>query len=198
MGLNIITNPIIEPISLPEVKAFLRIYDNVTDTSEDDYLNSLITAAREYCEGYQNRAYITQSWQLTYDYWPSRIIEIPKGKLQSIDKVSYTDLNGVTKILTPIADYVFSNKGIVGRLTAPFGKYWPYYTPYPLDSLVIEFTCGYGATADLVPKKVIQAMKLLVNFWYEYRIPISETRSAPTELKFAVSALLSMERITNL
>lgn len=53
MNLVLKTPPAHEPLEIQEVKDYLRL-DDVTDTSEDDYLRSLIIAAREYCEGFQN------------------------------------------------------------------------------------------------------------------------------------------------
>ena len=49
---------------------------------EDTLLTGFITAAREYCEGYQNRAYITQTWKLLLDEFPDSVIQIPLPPLQ--------------------------------------------------------------------------------------------------------------------
>lgn len=164
-------------------------------TAEDNYLTSLITAAREYCEDFQNRAYITQTWEVSWDDWPCSEIKLPKGKLQAVDLVSYKDSTGVTTGLVGTTDYVYSPRGILGRLTPAYGKTWPSFTPFPLDAVVIEFTCGYGDTAADVPAKVIQAMKLLISHWFRHRTPLSETGQAPVEIAFAVSALLWQDRI---
>lgn len=43
-----------EPITLSEAKAHLRI----TYSDEDSYIETLITAARQYAENYQNRVYV--------------------------------------------------------------------------------------------------------------------------------------------
>jgi len=173
----------------------VEVQKQVGDTSEDTYLAAIITAAREYCEGFQNRAYITQTWEVSWDYWPCREIELPKGRLQTIDTVSYKDSGGVTTELTETTDYVYSTRGILGRLTTAYGKTWPSFTPFPLDAVVIEFTCGYGDAAADVPTKVIQAMRMLVSHWYENRTPLAETGQAPGEIAFAVSALLWQDRI---
>lgn len=186
--------PAIEPISITEAKEYLRLVD--IDISEDNYLNSIITAAREWCEGFQNRAYITQTWGMSLDYWPNKnIIDIPKGNLQSVTSVKYKNSVGVEKTLTENTDYVYSIRGIIGRLSPAYSKVWPSFTPYPLDAIIIEFMCGYGDTADKIPEKVIQAMKLLISHWYENRTPLTDVKSLPKELDFTVSALLGMERI---
>lgn len=173
----------------------VEVQKQVGDTSEETYLTALITAAREYCEDFQNRAYITQTWEASWDSWPCHEIKLPKGKLQTVDLVSYKDSFGVVTELTDITDYVYSTRGILGRLTTAYGKTWPSFAPFPLDAIVVEFTCGYGDTAASVPAKVIQAMKMLVSHWYEHRTPLTETGQAPQEIAFAVSALLWMDRI---
>lgn len=46
--------PWLEPITLAETKLHIK----VSDTTEDSLITSYITAAREYCENYQNRIYV--------------------------------------------------------------------------------------------------------------------------------------------
>lgn len=167
-------------------------------TIEDDYLSALITAARQYCEDSQNRAYITQTWELAFDYWPGTIIDIPKGNLQTIDSVKYKNSAGVITTLAATTGYVYSARGLLGRLTPAYGKSWPSFTAYPLDAVVIEFMCGYGDTAADVPMKVIQAMKLLISHWYENRLPLSQTMAVQKEIEFTVSALLWQDKIVNI
>jgi uncharacterized phiE125 gp8 family phage protein len=168
-------------------------------TSEDTYLSSLITAARQFCEDYQNRAYITQTWEMAIDEFPydDDVIEIPKGKLQSIDSITYKDSDGVTTTLTADTDYVSSARGILGKVVPSYGKTWPVFTPFPLDAVIITFTCGYG-NAAAVPEKVIQAMKLLISHWFTNRTPIDQTRSNAIEMNFMLSALLWQDRIVKL
>jgi len=189
MNLTLFTAPTAEPLTLDEVKSFLRI-----DSSLDDiYIYSLIVAARKYCENFQNRAYITQAWELSLEDWPSEVIELPKGNLQSITSVIYKDSAGVSTTIST-SDYVVSTRGIVGRVTPAYGKPWPTFTPYPLDPIVIKFVCGYG-TAEDVPDTIKQAMYLLISHWWENRIPVSQTNQTSSEIAFTVSALLWQERI---
>ena len=46
----VVAEPTTEPVSLAEVKLFLRLLPD--DTSEDDFISGLIAAAREYCENF--------------------------------------------------------------------------------------------------------------------------------------------------
>ena len=165
-------------------------------TAEDVYLTSLITAARQYCEEYQNRCYITQTLELALPYFPHEI-EIPRGNLQTVDSVTYKDSAGVTTILTVDTDYVTSIRGIVGRVVPAYSKTWPSFILFPLDAVVITFTCGYGTAAD-VPETVIQAMKLLISHWFVNRVPIDQAMGNAKEIEFTLSALLWMDRIVNI
>lgn len=52
-------------------------------STEDDLIESLITAARQDCEAFQNRAYISQTWELWMDSFPEEDpFEIPLPPLQ--------------------------------------------------------------------------------------------------------------------
>ena len=198
-NLTLITPPSIEPLSLADVQNYLRI-DTTNDTLEDAYVTSLIVSAREYCENFQNRAYITQTWELALpgfpDYARESVIEIPKGKLQTITNITYKDTTGAVTTLTPDTDYNVSNRGILGRLCPPFGKVFPLAILYPLDPVVIRFKCGYGDGPEDVPARVKQAMLLLISHWHENRVVVNDLRGVnPVELTFTVSSLLSQDRI---
>lgn len=164
-------------------------------TAEDTYLTSLITAARQYCEDFQGRAYITQTWELALPCFYQEI-EIPKGNLQTVDSITYKDSLGVTTALVADTDYVTSIRGVVGRVVPAYGKIWPWFVPFPLDAVVVTFTCGYGVAAD-VPEKVIQAMKLLISHWFTNRTPVDQAMGNAKEIEFTLSALLWMDRLVN-
>ncbi|TGE33329.1 head-tail connector protein [Desulfosporosinus sp. Sb-LF] len=198
-NLTLITPPAVEPLSLADVQNYLRI-DTTNDTLEDAYVTSLIVSAREYCENFQNRAYITQTWEMALPRFPfsaeAMAIEIPKGKLQTIESITYKDTAGVENTLVPELEYAVSNRGILGRISPPFGKVFPLDILYPLDPVVIRFTCGYGDGPEDVPARVKQAMMLLIAHWYENRVVVNDLRGVnPVELTFTVSSLLSQNRI---
>ena len=195
-NLTLKTPPATEPLTLTQIKDYLKISDYEEYATEDAYLTSLITAAREYCEDFQNRAYITQVWEMAMPYFPGEI-EIPKGKLQSIGSITYKNSAGVTATLTANTEYVVSARGILGRVVPAYGKAWPSFVPFPLDAVIITFTCGYGAASD-VPEKVIQAMKLLISHWFNNRVPVDQALGSAKEVEFTISALLWQDRIVSL
>ena len=188
MGLKIVTAPQSEPVSLPDMKDHLR----VTGTDEDALITTLIEAAREYCEAYQNRAYITQTWELALDEWPENgIICIPKPPLQSVTSIKYYGTDG-TEYIWDQSDYQVDIHRQPGRVAPMYGKTWPLTTLRPMNGIIITFVAGH-ADAEGVPERVKQAIKVLVGHLYEHReaTDLKELKEVP----FAVHALLGLDRI---
>lgn len=162
-GLVLVSPPSEEPVSLAEAKNHLRV-----DIADDDGLIlALITAAREYCEGFQNRAYLTQTWQLWLDGWPegSEII-IPRPPLQVVNSVKYYGADNTEYILPP-AEYFVDTKSEPGRIVLAYGKSWPSITLRPANAVCVEFVAGYGNSAASVPEKVKQAMVIHMKLLYD-------------------------------
>ncbi len=191
MALKLFTAPAEEPITLVEAKAHLR----VDGSAEDTLITSLIVAARQWCEGYQNRAYVTQTWDMVLDEWPGDPcpdrIRIPLPPLQSVASVKYKGTDGI-QVVMPAADYLVDLASQPGRLVLGYGKSWPTATLQPAAAIEVRFTAGYGAAA-VVPETVKQAIKLLVGHLYEHREATSDDELP--EVPFAVKALLGLERI---
>ncbi len=163
-------------------------------SAEDDFLSDKIIAAREYCEDFQNRAYLTQTWDLWLDSFPSGgCIRIPLPPLQSVTSIKYYDTANVEATMA-IADYFVDDKSEPGRLSLAYGKSWPSTTLRPVNGVCIEFVAGYGNAAAAVPKKVKQAMLLLIGHWYVNR-EAALTGAVSKEIEFAVHALLWMDRV---
>lgn len=66
MGLSLITPPAVEPVSLDDAKAFLRVLID----DDDELISCMITAARQYCEQYTQTQFITATWKQTFDIFP--------------------------------------------------------------------------------------------------------------------------------
>lgn len=188
MALKTITPPATEPISLSEAKKHLRV--EITD--DDALINALIVTAREYCEGFQNRKYITQTLELILDSFPlSKFIEFKDcSPIQSITSIKHKDHEG-TETTWDADNYIVDADSFIGKAVLGYGKSWPSFTPYPVGAVRIQFVAGYG-NASAVPSSVKQAMLLLVGHWYENREAASKNISK--EMELAVHALLSLGR----
>lgn len=161
--------------------------------SDDTLLTALIQAAREYVEGYQNRALCTQTWELVLDSWPVRdSIEMPKPPLQSVSSIKYKDKAGAESTWAD-TNYIVDPDSFLGRVVLADGISWPTATLYPAGGIRIQFVAGYGLAAD-VPQTTRQAMLLLIGFWYENRETVN-IRNISAELPFATKALLDLNRV---
>jgi len=186
MSVVVKTAPEEEPITLDEAKIHLKV--DCTDT--DDYITALIIAARKHCERYQRRSYITQTLELRLDYFPQFIVELPRPPAISVTAITYTDSAGDTQTLSS-TKYTVDVNSYVARVVPAYNESWP-TTRQVIDSVKVEYIAGYGDAAD-VPETIKQAMYLLMGVWYENMTPLSDV--PVTEIPFAVTALLDMEKV---
>jgi len=70
-SVKLLTAPTAEPVSVTEVKDFLKI----EHTDSDSLISKQIKASREAAESHTHRAFVTQTWALKLDKFPSD--EIP-------------------------------------------------------------------------------------------------------------------------
>ncbi|MDR3591578.1 MAG: head-tail connector protein [Negativicutes bacterium] len=175
-------------MTLSEAKLYLRVEDEVTD--DDTRIGDMITSAREYCEGYQNRAYLQQSWEVSFDHWPERIFNIPLPPLQEITAIICTDKDGIEATIDSDS-YLVDTKSTPGRVALKSGQKWPSVALAPISGFRVEFTAGYES-AETVPKRIKQAMLLLIGHWYLNREPVGQVGP---EIEFTVNALLGLDRV---
>jgi uncharacterized phiE125 gp8 family phage protein len=110
----------------------VSIIKSASTLVEDDYLTSLIVAARRSAEKFQRRAFITQTWELWLDKWPDKgYIQIPLPPLQSTDlSVKYYDTND-TEATFSSDNYFVDTKSEPGRVALNYGEVWPATTLRP-------------------------------------------------------------------
>lgn len=161
MALVPLIGPQIEPISVTDLKAHLRI----DSAAEDAVLASLITTARLQIEASLALALITQSWSWTFDRWPRRAsVELPISPVQQINAVSVVQSGGPVAIL-PSA-YILDGHGIGARLIAR--ENWPQPSAVALG-IEIQLVAGFGPTPADVPAAIRQALLVLATHWYSRR-----------------------------
>lgn len=164
-------------------------------------LTGLITAAREWCEGYQNRAYITQTLELTLDKWPAFPLNLPRPPLASVTSIKYFGTDD-TEYTLDSAVYFVDSDSEPGRVSLGYSKTMPTVTLRTANAVKIRYVAGYPAggteaapePAANVPQKVKQAMLLLIGHWYMNREAVI-TGAISREVEFSVQALLSLDRV---
>jgi uncharacterized phiE125 gp8 family phage protein len=184
MALVLTSGPALEPVTVSEAKAHLR----VDGTAEDTLISSLILTSRLHVETALGLALITQSWRLLLDAWPKgKAVDLPLRPLQAVDELRVLSADGDPAIV-PASTYLVDIAGLPPRLVRT-GLLWP-LPGQSANGIEIDFTAGYGDAAADVPAPIRQALLLLIAHWYEHRAPI-EVGAAETSVPAAVSKLLS-------
>lgn len=186
---RLITPPAVEPVTLAEAKAHLRLEHSL----DDAYVTTLIQAARQYVEKVCWRGLVTQTWELVIDEFPaSDYIELPKGELQSITSVSYVDANGVTQTFAN-TDYEADTVTVPGRIMLKYLMSWPSGARSVWNAVRIQYVVGW-ADAAAVPAPIKQAILLLVSQMYEHRTP-EVVGTIMAAVSFSFGALLAPYRL---
>lgn len=153
-----VTEPAGEPLSLAEVKSFLRIDGN----DEDTLLGELITTARILAEELTGRSLMTQRWKIAYDNNVPQTISLPYGPLQSVISVSVVSEEEVASAVDSGTYHVNANQRELVFETMPWGH---------RIEIVIE--TGYGDESSDVPSAIRQGMLVHVANLYEHRDTMS-------------------------
>ena len=191
MSLVLVSAPTEEPVTIKNIMDHLRIDSD----NEYNLIDTYIKTARQYCEKWQNRSYITQTWKLVLDDFPDeKYIELPLPPLQSVSSIIYYDIGDGSNTL-PTSDYFVDISSEPGRVGLNYAKTWPSITLRPRNAVEITYVAGYGGASD-VPEHIKHAIKLLVGHLYENREATSF--QSFNELPFAVESLLWPDRIVNI
>jgi uncharacterized phiE125 gp8 family phage protein len=180
--------PLVEPVTLDEAKAYLRVEHD----DDDDVIAALIAGARVHVEAQTRRALITQSWRLIRDAWPGNghLVVLP-APLQALTAVRVYRLDGSTQTIDPLA-FVVDTASAPGRVSFASGA--PPAPGRPIGGIEFDIDVGYGDEPADVPADLRQAIRTLVAHWYENRGIIALGESVAM-LPEQVAALLAPSRV---
>lgn len=203
----ITTPPEAEPLLLTLVKEMLRIDSG--DTSQDNYLNLLISTARESAETFTSRGYITQTITEYYDHFPGAhfpyelfygaalgsglpyyagrhnrhrhdYLELSRSPLADLTSVNYKDVDGADQVLDP-SQYVVNDKQDPAQISPAPHVCWP-RTLCEVNSVWVVYDVGYSDDGTDVPSVVKQAMLLMIADWDANRLPMKVESETVTNL----------------
>ncbi|HEX7119400.1 MAG TPA: head-tail connector protein [Longimicrobiales bacterium] len=155
--IQLVTPPIQYPVTLDEAKQHLRIIDD----AEDAYIETLIGTGTDVAETITGRQLEPATYELTLDAFPAGPIDLPRPPLRSVERISYTDPNGVEQSFED-----FELDTVRGRVLPDYGSHWPAARAAP-NAVKVRFTCGYPTGET--PFAIRSAILLLVGGLYENR-----------------------------
>lgn len=183
-SIDIVTPPIIEPVTIEELKHHARI-DDPDDNDElvklDAQLTRLITTARQRGEKFTRRSFNTQTIDVWFDSWdgPGVIEDLPRGKVQEITGIYVYD-NGGVETTVDVGIYA------LGGTTIIFNTWPPYFRPRL--GIRVQIISGYGDDPEDVPELIREGILEYAAFLYENRL--GEAPASKYEAEAKASGLL--------
>lgn len=163
MTTRALASPSVEPISRTEAKTHLR----ETGTEQDDLIDALIQAAREYAENLTGRAFVQRAFELTLPGFPEDgVIEIPKPPLRSISYVKYIDEGGTLQTLSSTL-YQADTYREPGLVKPVYLESWP-ATRSDFNAVQVGFVAGYPTTGS--PEDYVAAIPAVLKHWMKLKI----------------------------
>ena len=166
MPTKVITAPTYEPISVADVAEYLRVDDLAAD---QDLLENLITAARQYLEQHLNRSLATQTLEEALTGWANPIVL--DSSLQSVTSIKYIDVNGAEQTLAS-NQYLVDTYAEPAQITPAYNVTYPELYDVP-NNVKVRYVAGYtsGGSPDTnpLPKPIRFAMMLVIGDLYANR-----------------------------
>lgn len=191
-SLSVATDPAVEPVTLAEAKAHLRV--DISD--DDDYIEALIVAARNYAEKYLDRALVAQQLTMRMDSFPYEF-ELPRPPMASSGTLTSTTITYTLEAATPTtttlsaSTYRVDRSDTPGRIRTIYGGTWPSHLADP-NAVSVTWWAGYGASGSSVPQAIKSAMLMIVAHLYERRL--AADTMASNEVPFGVKAMLDSQK----
>jgi uncharacterized phiE125 gp8 family phage protein len=160
MSLTLLAAPAVEPLSLDQAKAVLRIGHD----ADDARILHLIRAARQRLEAETGRALVAQTWRESRDSWadPSRLaafgtqFRLLRPPLIAVEAVRLRAADGTVSLWDP-SEYEVDVETEPGRIVLKPGAAFP--EPGAATSgLRIDFRAGHGEVPEDVPAPLVEAV----------------------------------------
>lgn len=184
----LVTPPQVEPVTLADAKAHLRI----SHADEDQLIGALISAARRVAEARTGLCFIRQGWAYFRDAWPEDgIIALPLGPVLSVEDLAVFGEDDEKAVIDP-AHYVVDPASRPPRLMLRGSRIWQ-RPGRAVNGIGVTLVAGFGTSPDEVPQPLRLAMLQLVAHWYEHR-----GSDAPPPMPVKIDALLNPYRMVRL
>jgi len=183
-----LTEPAREPVTLEEARLWARV--DPDDTTQDAMLLLCIKAARRQAENITGRTFVERTFETSYDYFPSHVIEIPRVPLQSISYITYLDVDGLWQTLagSPEEFLVDTNRE-PGLIMPLFAEVWPTTYGQRTEEVKIGYTAGY-ATIEKIPATLKLWMQMKIATFDAFREHLAQGQGVSELPRSNVDGLL--------
>lgn len=203
MGITRLTAATVTPVSIPEMRAYLRL----DSTSQDLVIELALKAAILFVQQKTSRVLAPAAFRFSTPAWCEGI-QLPLLPARSAIAVSYLDQNG-NEVLVDSANWRFERIGGRGWIWRNTSFTIPTLYTFSKDRVFVDFEAGYdpdegtgtGDDPELVlrPDAKIVCM-MLAQHWFEHRGVLGGTASGGNTLKpfeLASESLLQGLRVFN-
>ena len=154
-------------------------------TDDDTIVATMNEAAIEFVQDRLQRGFVTQTWELSLDNFPTSgcPIELCRVPAIAITSISYIDTNGDAQTLAS-TEYTLDDKAEPAQIHEAYLKTWP-STQNVVNAVTILYTVGYGTAASATPEKYKMLIKHIFTNFYEHREPTTQGKyeDMPMHLK---------------
>jgi uncharacterized phiE125 gp8 family phage protein len=147
MSARLITPPVEMAVTLDAARDAARVNGN----DLDEMIEIQVRAITEDAEHLTGRAFITQTWRVTLNGFPSAI-RLPAPPVSAVSSVKYWDVDGVEQTLD-LSDYMVDAVSEPGLIVPAPGRAWP-STASRINAVTVDVVCGYGPTDATTPASV--------------------------------------------
>ena len=174
--IKVLSENIIEPINVDKVKEHLRI----STSDEDNYIKDLISKARDAVEIYLNTSLAIKKYEVILDQLPEDGFGLPFTPVISIEKVQYDFDEDENRVNIGYKYSYSSNRMFFNGVERN-------------DDNMDAFRCVFIAGMNKIPKRIEQALLMLIGHWYENREEVLINVNF-VRLPYGAKMLLDQER----
>jgi uncharacterized phiE125 gp8 family phage protein len=155
VGYKITTEPITEPVTATEMRAYLRL----ADTSQDTLIDALVASARSTLEKTTGRIFCTSVYEVLFEDFDDDAeypeLRLPVTPAQSITSVYY-DVSGVSTLLAG-TQYKLRGYAMFPSIVPAYGVSWPIADA---DTVIVKVSAGVATTGvyDKIGCAIIKAL----------------------------------------
>lgn len=190
MGIELITDVTVEPISLELAWAHLRIdaEGSPPESAHDYWLEAIgIPGAREAAERFTGRAFAVKRYKLTLDEFPDGAIVLKNPPLVDVVSVEYVNADEQLQTLDETA--YTTDKSLLEPWVIPADS-WP-ATASIANAVRVTYDAGYAP--ESVPKDALWAMLLLLGHAFKNREALTEKQQF--DMPIGIESLLRRHRL---